>query len=116
MQDTVPVTLTYEGQFMLSGLSTTYKYLMYKFQIDISSNSREIKYQNIGRTHIHTQTHTDRPGENNTSQPLWGRGNNCIPRTNLLGGGYYGLVVVTPPPPQTFHRSPELKKILIIDR
>ena len=33
---------------------------MYKFQIDISSNSREIKYQNIGRTHRHTDTQTDR--------------------------------------------------------
>ena len=35
--------------------------ILYKFQINISSNSREIKYQNIGRT--------DRQGENNTSQP-----------------------------------------------
>ena len=33
--------------------------ILYKFQIDISSNSREIKYQNIGRTHRHTDTHTD---------------------------------------------------------
>ena len=32
--------------------------ILYKFQIDISSNSREIKYQNIGRTHRHTDTHT----------------------------------------------------------
>ena len=51
--------------------------VLYEFQIDISTNSWEIKYQNIGRTHTHThtQTHrqtdrqTDRPGENNTSQP-----------------------------------------------
>ena len=58
--------------------------VLYKFEIDISSNSREIKYQNIGRTHTqthrHTDTHTDRQtdrlGENNTSQPLRGRGNN----------------------------------------
>ena len=34
--------------------------ILYKFQIDISSNSREIKYQNIGRTHRHTDRHTDR--------------------------------------------------------
>ena len=36
--------------------------ILYKFQIDISSNSREIKYQNIGRTHRYTHTHrqTDR--------------------------------------------------------
>ena len=27
---------------------------MYKFQINISSNSQEIKYQNIGRTHTQT--------------------------------------------------------------
>ena len=32
--------------------------ILHKFQIDISSNSREIKYQNIGRTHTHRQTHT----------------------------------------------------------
>ena len=55
--------------------------ILYTFQIDMSSNSRDIKYQNIGRTHRHTDTqthrhtdthtdrHTDRPGENNTSQP-----------------------------------------------
>ena len=48
--------------------------ILYKLQIDISSNSREIKYQKIDtQTHRHThrQTHrqTDRPGENNTSQP-----------------------------------------------
>ena len=49
--------------------------ILYKFQIDISSNCREIKYQNIDQTHRHTdtqtQTHTQtgRPGENNTSQP-----------------------------------------------
>ena len=34
--------------------------ILYKFQIDISSNSREIKYQNIGRTHRHTHRHTHR--------------------------------------------------------
>ena len=34
--------------------------ILYKFQIDISSNSWEIKYQNIGRTHTHTDRHTDR--------------------------------------------------------
>ena len=65
--------------------------ILYKFQIDISSNSREIKYQNIGRTHRythththrHTDTHTDRPGENNTSQPLRGRGNNSVMNSNV---------------------------------
>ena len=34
--------------------------ILYKFQIDISSNSREIKYQNIGWTHRHTHRHTRR--------------------------------------------------------
>ena len=47
--------------------------ILHKFQNDISSNSWEIKYQNIGRTHTQTDRHThrqtDRPGENNTSQP-----------------------------------------------
>ena len=32
--------------------------ILYKFQIDISSNSREIKYQNIGRTRTQTRTRT----------------------------------------------------------
>ena len=32
--------------------------ILYKFQIDISSNSREIKYQSIGRTHRHTDRQT----------------------------------------------------------
>ena len=53
--------------------------ILYKFQIDISSNNREIKYQNIGWTHTETDRetyrHTDRQGENNTSQPPPGRGN-----------------------------------------
>ena len=49
--------------------------ILYKLQIDISSNRWEIKHKNIGRTHTQTHTHrhthrqTDRPGENNTSQP-----------------------------------------------
>ena len=34
--------------------------ILYKFQIDISSNSREIKYKNIGRTHRQTDRQTDR--------------------------------------------------------
>ena len=32
--------------------------ILYTFQIDISSNSREIKYQDIGRTHRHRDSHT----------------------------------------------------------
>ena len=50
---------------------------LYTFQIDISSNSREIKYQNWPDTqiHRHRHTHIDRQGENNTSQLPRGRGN-----------------------------------------
>ena len=52
--------------------------ILYIFQIDISSNSWEIKYQSIGRTHRHTQTHrqTDRV-KTIPRNPLRGRGNNC---------------------------------------
>ena len=55
--------------------------IMYKFQIDISSNSREIKYQNIGRAHRHTcrQTHIHR-------QTDWVK---TIPRNPLRGRGKY---------------------------
>ena len=50
---------------------------MYIFQIDISLNSREIKYQNIGRTHTHRQAdrQTDRV--------------KTIPRNPLRGRGKY---------------------------
>ena len=53
--------------------------ILYKFQIDISSNSREIKYQNIGRTHRHTHRHTHRQTDRVKTiprNPLRGRGNN----------------------------------------
>ena len=58
--------------------------ILHKFQIDISSNSREIKYQNIGRTHTHThrQTHTQTDRQTGWKtiprNPLRGRGNNGI--------------------------------------
>ena len=68
-QCTVPVTLTFEGQTyevnFFWGIDNDPISVVYEFQIYISTNSREIKYQNIGRTH----RQTDRPGENNTSQP-----------------------------------------------
>ena len=57
--------LTYEGQWI--------EYL-YKFQIGISSNIREIKYQNIGRTHRHTHRWTDRV-KTIPRNPFRGRGN-----------------------------------------
>ena len=76
-QCTVSVTLTID--LWMSMFFQWIEYhpinILHQFQIDISSNSREIKYQTIGRTHTqthrhtHTQTQTDRPGENNTSQP-----------------------------------------------
>ena len=57
--------------------------ILHKFQI---SNSREIKYQNIGRTHTHTHTHTHTQTHTQTDRqtdrvktiprnPLRGRGN-----------------------------------------
>ena len=52
--------------------------ILYEFQIAISSNSREIKYQNIGRTHTQTDTHTDRQTDRVKTiprNPLRGRGN-----------------------------------------
>ena len=39
---------------------------MYKFHIDISANSQEIKCQNIGRTHTQTHRQTDRQTERHT--------------------------------------------------
>ena len=80
-QCTVPVTLTFDlwRSICFQWIEYNPISILYKFQIDFSSNSWEIKYQNIGRTHTQTHTHTDRqtdrPGENNTSQPLRGRGN-----------------------------------------
>ena len=59
--------------------------ILHKFQIDISSNSWEIKYQNIGRTHTqtdrHTHTHRDRQTDRVKTiprNPLRGRGNDTI--------------------------------------
>ena len=53
-----PGPLTYEGQLFLVNWVQAYRYILYTFQIDISSSSREIKYQNNGRTHRHTHTDT----------------------------------------------------------
>ena len=52
-----PWPLTYEGQFF-QWIEYNPISILYKFQIDISSNSWEIKYQNIGRTHTHTDRQT----------------------------------------------------------
>ena len=75
-QCTVPVTLTFDLWRFFQWIEYNPISVLYKFQIDISSNSWEIKSKILaGHTHKHTHTHThtdrqtDRPGENNTSQP-----------------------------------------------
>ena len=67
-QCTVPVTLTFDlwRSMFFQWIEYNPISILYKFQIDISSNSREIKYQNIGRTHTHTYTHTDRQTDRQT--------------------------------------------------
>ena len=64
-QYTVPVTLTFDLWRTIFDVNwvQTYKYPVYLFQIDISSNSREIKYQNVGTIYVYDivtdrQTHT----------------------------------------------------------
>ena len=72
-----PWPLTYEGQFFQC-IEYNPISILYKFQIDISSNSWEIKYQNIGRTHTQTHTETDRQTDRVKTiprNPLRGRGN-----------------------------------------
>ena len=52
--------------------------VLYIFRIDISSNSRELKYQNIGRTHTQTDRETDTQTDKVKTiprNPLRGRGN-----------------------------------------
>ena len=86
-QCTVPVTLTFD--LWMSIIFQCIEYnpisILYKFQNDISSNSWEIKYQNIGRTHTQTHTHTHTQTDRQTDRvktiprnPLRGRGNNNI--------------------------------------
>ena len=75
-QDTVPWPLTYEGQYWIEYNHIS---ILYKFQIDISSNSREIKYQILAGhtdTHTHTHTQTDRV-KTIPRNPLQGRGKNA---------------------------------------
>ena len=77
---TVPVTLTFNlwRSIFCSYWVQPYVNILYKFQIDISSNSREIKYQNIGRTHRHIYIHTYRQTDRVKTiprNPLRGRGN-----------------------------------------
>ena len=58
--------------------------ILYQFQIDISSSSREIKYQNIGRTHRYTDTHTH---TRHTHTHTHTDRVKTIPRNHLLGRG-----------------------------
>ena len=74
--------------------------ILYKFQINISSNSREIKYQNIGRTH----RHTDRQTRSKQYLATPSGGEVIILKQNNVG--HVGYVVIThsplllsPPPP-----------------
>ena len=55
-----PWPLTHEGQIFLNWLWIDYEpiSILYEFKIDISTNSREIKYRNVGRIHRHTHRHT----------------------------------------------------------
>ena len=59
-QCTVPVTLTIDlwRSIIFQWIGYNPISILYKFQNDISSNSREIKYQNIGQTHRHTHRQT----------------------------------------------------------
>ena len=84
-QCTVPVTLTFDlwRSIIFQCIEYNPISILYEFQNDISSNSWEIKYQNIGRTHTQTHTHTHRQTDRQTDRvktiprnPLRGRGNN----------------------------------------
>ena len=82
-QCTVPVTLTFDlwRSIIFQWIEYNPISILYKFQIDISSNSWEIKYQNIGRTHTQTHTHTQTDRQTDRVKtiprnPLRGRGNN----------------------------------------
>ena len=81
-QCTVPVTLTFD---IFQWIENNPIGILYKFQIDIYSDSREIKYQNIGRTHRQTDRQTDRQTHRQTDRvktiprnPLRRRGNDHI--------------------------------------
>ena len=74
---------------------------MYKFQFDISSNRRDIKYQNIGRTHRqidrHTYIQTDRQTDivkTMPRNPLRGRGNYMCRNSGSDLRGAMGLVTI----------------------
>ena len=53
-----PWPLTYEGQCFFWWIDYESISVLYEFQINIFTYSREIKYQNIGQTDRQTDTHT----------------------------------------------------------
>ena len=57
-QCTVPVTLTYQSQFFFQWIDNDHIGVLYEFQIDISTNSWEIKYQNMGIGLLHVKRRT----------------------------------------------------------
>ena len=75
-QCTIPVILTFDlwRSIFVQWIEYIPISILYKLQIDISSNSWEIKYQNIGRTHTQTHTQTDRQTgwKQYLTTPSWG--------------------------------------------
>ena len=57
-QSTVPVTLTFESQCFFQWIDNNPISVLYEFQIDISTNSWEIKYQYMGIGLLHVKRRT----------------------------------------------------------
>ena len=59
-QCTVPVTLTFDvwKSMFLQWIDKDHISVLYEFQIDISTNSWEIKYQNMGICLLHVKRRT----------------------------------------------------------
>ena len=53
-----PWPLTYESQFFFQWIDNDPISVLYEFQIDISTNSWEIKYQNMGIGLLHVKRRT----------------------------------------------------------
>ena len=85
-QCTVPVTLTFQW-IEYNPIS-----ILYKFQIDIFSNSREIKHQNIGQTHERQTNIHEIVGSSPTR------------RSNFSNLNLYNSPCV-PPPPLPSHKN-----------
>ena len=57
-QCTVPVTLNFDLSMSIQWIDNDPISVLYEFQIDISTNSREIKYQNMGIGLLHVKSRT----------------------------------------------------------